>query len=222
MPKSARTRASRSRRIADASLMRASASKTCAESTCEPLPIVQTCRSCTSTTPDRKPERRDGRHHAARRNLGRREAPHRLEYDDDRDPQQQAAVCERGQDLEARIAEAAMIVRRPPRLDARDDRDAQGSRVHEHVRRIGQQRDAVRDDTAHDFEERDRERAYECPYAAARPWCRSRGHGRGRRGPARARAPRQSLRRARTASAASIAPNVTNVLVSARAMTAPS
>ena len=42
-------------RIAVASLSRRSSSTTCAESACEPEPIVQTCRSCTATTPSHAP-----------------------------------------------------------------------------------------------------------------------------------------------------------------------
>ncbi len=112
---------------------------------------------------DAEAEARDRRHHGTVRKFGRRKPARGLQCDDRRDAEQQHAVDEGRDDLETREAVRLPIVSRPARLPRRDERYAQCKHVHENVRGIGQQREAVCDETAGEFEgsesRRERERS---------------------------------------------------------------
>lgn len=110
---------------------------------------------------DDEPDAGDCRHYAALRHFWRGEAVDSFERDERGDRKEQHAVDERGQDLEARETVALAPGCRAPRLDRRRDRDGERDRVHEDVRCVREQREAMRDDAARDFEQCEPERARE-------------------------------------------------------------
>ena len=127
MPKCGCRRSHRSRASTSvASLKRRSSSSTCAESACEPLPIDQTCRSCTPVTPriasmcSSRCRRVDVARNAFEQHVGR-VAQHAHDADDD---------DRRDEEREQRIDPRAM---RQPDRDAADDDRQRAKRVAEDV-----------------------------------------------------------------------------------------
>ncbi len=158
----------------------------------------------------------EDRHQTALRQFGRGKTPGRFDRDHGRNAEEQDAVHERGERFEARETVGLTVVRRAPHLDGGRDGNSERDHVHEHVRGIRQQREAMGYEAAGEFEQRDAERERQCQPE--------------RRGPCSLRM-RVLVRRSHqgvfaayvlTKSATSIAPSVTNVLDSARTITAAS
>ena len=94
--------------------------------------------------------------HPAARDLGRVvEPPERGDDDPDRDGDERGAVDERGEDLGAAGAEAPPRRRRPGRQPGRQEREAEGGGVREHVRSVGEHGERVGDQTDRHLDDRE-------------------------------------------------------------------
>ena len=156
---------------------------------------------------DREADGREDRHRFTVRGFGSREAPDRLDRDRDGHAEEEEAVGQRREDLEARVPVAAAVGGGAPHLDCGRHRDAERDGIHEHVRRIGEQRETVRYEAAAEFDAGHDERE---------------DQRRDQRRAVLAVVLVMMSAQATTAfapSASSIAPKVTNVRLSARAIT---
>jgi hypothetical protein len=106
---------------------------------------------------EQQADRRHGRHDPALRHLGYEEAAERGDRERPDHCEEEAAVRDGGEHLHAREAEALPVGRRPLRLETRRERDRERQHVHRHMRRIGEQREAMGDEPADSLEERERQ-----------------------------------------------------------------
>ena len=105
---------------------------------------------------DDQPERGDHQHQPAL-DLGRvAEAAPGLDEDPDRDRDERDAVEERGEDLRPPVAERLRRAAGPGREPRREQRDPQRENVGEHVRGVGEQRQAAGDQAADDLGDEER------------------------------------------------------------------
>ncbi len=146
---------------------------------------------------DREADRRDERHQSGRRLDRRRKTARRFVHDRNGRHEQNRAVDERAEHFDAPVTEGAPRIGGPRRADRRDEREREREDVHADVHGVRRQRQALRSESAPELEQRDQ----------------SAGDQREGQPPAhRHRADYE--RRARIASAASIAPKNANVLLS--------
>ena len=110
-----------------------------------------------------QPERSHDQHHRAADRLGVAEALVGLDKEEDADHDQRHGVEERRQDLGAFVAKRLAQVGALLGVSAGQEGDEDGRRVAQIVDRIGEQREAVRDESADDLHERDREVQCRCP-----------------------------------------------------------
>ena len=115
-----------------------------------------------------RPSDGDGEHRQGLHVGGLREAQVGLVENVDRHEEQQHGVEGCGENLEACVAERAFRVGRPLAQLHGGQRDRQPGGVREHVGGVGDQRQALREDAAHDLGNEEARREDECPGQLAR------------------------------------------------------
>ena len=148
---------------------------------------------------DRKADGRDERHHAGVRLDGRGKAADRKVDDRERRDEQNRSVDQSAEHFDASVTKRAPRVGGSRSVDGGNQRERQRNDVHADVHGVAGQRQAARDGAAPELEHRDQRRRQERKTQTAR----------------NARRSHYGVLRAFSQRASSIAPNVTNVLLSA-------
>ena len=121
-----------------------------------PRPPVRPGQQPARRQVDADPGQRHAEHQRAGHRVGGDQPADRLVGQPDRQQHQRDAVGLGGEDLQAAQPVGVPAAGRPPGDPGRDDRQADGGGIGDHVRRVGQQRERVRRHPGHDLARHER------------------------------------------------------------------